>query len=90
MHTLQTSEPAVNTNCSDHGLPGNSNRSNMLGAEGGSDKERSRRRTNTDLEIAEDIFTDEAVRRFFEEWLVPVIVDRRIRNLMNSSLQQES
>lgn len=54
---------------------------------GGKTKQR-RRQTEPDLEIAENIFGDEAVIALLDEWLVPAIVDGLIRDIMNSVVEE--
>jgi hypothetical protein len=70
-------------------LPGNPRGSDILVAKGVSGTEQTRRPTDPDLQIAEDIFDPAAVRGLIDEWLVPAIVDSLIQDFMNSSLQQE-
>jgi len=69
-------------------LPEVTNRRGMLQVEahpGGQTKQR-RRRTEPDLEIAGDVFSDEAIRALVDDWLVPAIVDGLIRDLTNPAV----
>lgn len=54
---------------------------------GGETKQR-RRRNETGVQI-ENILDAAAIRGLVDEWLVPAIVDRLVRDLMNSTLQEE-
>jgi hypothetical protein len=50
---------------------------------------RPRRWTDLDLEIAENTFSDEAVRALLDEWIVPTIVESLVHDLMNATLENE-
>lgn len=69
--------------------PNKSSRRDMLLAKTGSGEERIRHQTDADLEIAENVFSDEAVGALLDEWLIPAVVDCLIRDLMNSAMASE-
>ena len=69
-------------------LPGKSKRRAMLLGEVSS-RESIRRRTDPNLEIAEDVFSPEVVRALLDEWLVPAIVDSLMQDLRNAALEGE-
>ena len=54
---------------------------------GGKTKQR-RRRTEPDLEIADNILGDEVIRGLLDEWLVPAIVDSLIRDLPRCAVDE--
>jgi hypothetical protein len=56
----------------------------MLQAEHRPAGKQSRRRVDPDLEIAENIWSDEALLGLLEQWLVPAIVDSIIGDLLDS------
>ena len=64
--------------------PSNSHDRDMLQADGRSSGKQARHRIDPDLEIAENAWSDEAVRDLLDEWLVPVIVDSIIGDVLNS------
>lgn len=57
-----------------------------LPAKGHSDRKPPRRRSDPDLSIAENVLTHEAVCVLLEQWLVPVVVDDLMRELLNFSV----
>ncbi len=59
-------------------VPGHPNARGMLGAETLSGETRARYRTGPLLEIAQDTFSDDVIRRLIDDWLVPAIVDNLI------------
>jgi hypothetical protein len=56
----------------------------MLPAQIGSCGEQARRGTDPSLEISKNIWTDNSMHGLLEQWLIPTIVDRVIRDLLNS------
>jgi hypothetical protein len=63
----------------------NSHGRDMLGVEDRSGGKLTGHRIDPALEVVEPIWSDEVVRGLSEDWLVPVIVDRIMADLLNST-----